>query len=105
MWDADYDHQKQKQKTKKGKHSLSCMMLNNDSERQNTAFSCNDNNYISKALNPSISDLHQAQRAAHVQLKPNMCKENTNDDVRTFYRAFDTVLLKKRRRRKKGLNE
>ena len=31
----------------------------------------NNNKYISKALNPSIINLHEAQSAVHVQLKPS----------------------------------
>ena len=30
-----------------------------------------DNKYISKTLNPTISDLHEAKSAVHVRLKPS----------------------------------
>ena len=34
-----------------------------------TIIALNNNKYISKALNPSISDLHEAQNAVYVELK------------------------------------
>ena len=40
----------------------------------------NNNEYTSRALNPSVSNLHEAQSAVHVQLKPSKqrCQESIN---------------------------
>ena len=42
----------------------------------------NTNKYISEALDPSISDLHEAERAVHVQLKPSDKKTTTTTNQR-----------------------
>ena len=40
----------------------------------------NDNNrYTSKALNPSVSDLQEAQSAVHVQLKPSIQRNQRHE--------------------------
>ena len=46
-----------------------------------TATSTSNDNYISKALNPSISDLHEVQGAVHVQLEPSKQKNKKTSDI------------------------
>ena len=46
--------------------------------------------YISKALNPSMSDLHEAQSAVHVQLKPS--KQLVREHSATVVSACSAVV-------------